>query len=653
MLREHRLVTLTGVGGVGKTRLALEVARGLGDEAADGARFVDLAPLADPDLVASTVAATIGIREQPGAAALDGLLGQLGDRELLVVLDNCEHVRHAAAATAASVLSQAPGIRILATSRVTLGVAGEVDYAVPPLAFAAEGATEAAGETAASDAVSLFVARARAARPSLPADLASVPAVGRIVADLDGLPLAIELAAARAKALTIADIAAGLDDRFRFLVSWRPLTSARHRTLAAAMAWSFDLLDPDEQSLLADLSTFSGGFGLAAVAAISLDGDDLRALELVERLIDASLVLLDAAPDGRSRYRLLETVRQYAGERLAESGRATAVREAHAGYFTKFAEAMPRRGSGAAAGIARLDLELDNLRTAMDYAEEQDRRALLRRLGAGLWHYWHVRGYLGEGLARLAATHAHGPEVGLGPDVPPDRYEEVLLGAGNMAWQLGRYEDGKRYGPGALERAEVNGSAAIAHAGNRVLAAIALRERDFETSNRHSTAAVSLARQLDDPIHLMTTEMNHAVMLMDWGRVQLAVETLEEVLVRFQDAGHPEGEGLALLNLGEAAFLLGDDVEARRRFQRGSGDLRGRRIPRPCGPRHAGAGGGRGAPGSPGRCRAAPRAGRRGPVGRWRLARRLQPGHGRRRGGQRAGGDRRAGLRRGIRRRVG
>lgn len=558
LVRRHRLVTLTGIGGVGKTRLALEVARRAADLFPDGVWFVDLAPLSDPDLVAASVADVLAVRGDPSVPTVDGMVAQLGNRELLVVIDNCEHLRDACAELAAALLEGAPDLHVLATSRVTLGVAGEIDYAVPPLALPRD--AEDASVASTSDAVGLFVERARAARPTLPEDQATLATVARIVADLDGLPLAIELAAARAKAFTLADIAAGLNDRFRFLVSWRRLSPARHRTLAEAMAWSFDLLGPEHQALLSDLSVFARSADIEAIAAVCLDGDQARARDLLQLLVDASLVMLETGPDGGSRYRLLETVREYAMERQAGGDRRAAMRRAHADHFALLAESTPTRGPDAAQGIARLDAELDNIRAALDAAVDLGDRGLQRWLTASMWRYWQIRGFLAEGRARLVATLAHGP------DVAPEHYPNALLGAGFIAWAMGEYEDGTRYGAELLALAEASGSATLENAGHRVLASIALRERDFETSERHSLRVVELSRQLGEPINAAIAEMNHAVLLMDWGRMEPAVAQLHAVLERFRALAHGEGIGLTLLNLGEAAFLLGNADDAHRRF---------------------------------------------------------------------------------------
>ena len=326
-------------------------------------------PVSDPALVPVAVARTLGVADRPEVTPLVGLLDRLRRLELLLVLDNCEHVVEACAEFAHEALRASPDVQVLATSRVALGTPGELDYALAPLSIPSAEAT--IDDVEQSPAVRLFLDRGRAARRDLTTDDEQLRTVGRICRELDGLPLAIELAAARAKALSIDEIATLLVDRFRFLRSWRRVADPRHQTLAGAMDWSFELLSDEERDLIARLSVFAGGFDLQAVAAVCLAGDDGRALDLVGRLVEASLVVAEVQ-QGATRYRLLETIRVYTAERLDGSGATEEVRRAHAEHFLElasqarpdFVRFSPERQR---AGLALLDRERDNLQAAMEW----------------------------------------------------------------------------------------------------------------------------------------------------------------------------------------------------------------------------------------------------------------------------------------------
>lgn len=363
-LREHRLVTLTGIGGSGKTRLALEVARRQLDAWGDGIWLVDLTALAEPALVEGAVAHALGAAE----------LADVRTRELLLVVDNCEHVVDAAADVVAALLPRCGDVRVLATSRVPLGIPGELDYPVEPLD--------------AELAVQLFVERARTLRRDVARDDADLELVGSICRELDGLPLSIELAAARAKVLSLVEIARRLDDRLRFLRAWQRVADPRHRTLQATMDWSYDLLGAAEQELLRRLAVFAGGWTLDAAAQICLGGDEDTALELLGRLVDASLVHVEH--DEETRYRLLETVRVYASERLAEDHAADVLRRRHAEHYLRVAEstnlAIDARGRGPQRQRLAL-VEQHNFRAAIDFASESDVELALR-LMVELENFW-------------------------------------------------------------------------------------------------------------------------------------------------------------------------------------------------------------------------------------------------------------------------
>ena len=350
LLGQRRLVTLTGVGGAGKTRLVLEAAERSLPDFLEGVTFVDLSGLADPARVAREAAGAFNVREQGDEAIEVRLAAHLRDADLLLVLDNCEHVREACGELARDLLAACPRIRILATSREALGVPGEADYEVPPLGLPSAAANEP--ELRSSEAVRLFLARAREARPRLEDDDRVLASAARICRDLDGLPLALELAAARAKALSLEEIASRLADRFRFLVSWRRLTAARHRTLEEAMRWSYELLDDDQQALLRGFRSSQAASRSPAPRPFVVGDDD--AADPVGRLVNASLVVAEER-DGEMRYRLLETVRQYAAERLAASGEESAFAKRHAELGARARRGGRARADRRAPGVVVLD----------------------------------------------------------------------------------------------------------------------------------------------------------------------------------------------------------------------------------------------------------------------------------------------------------
>jgi predicted ATPase/DNA-binding SARP family transcriptional activator len=424
-----RLVTLLGPGGSGKTRLAVQAATDLVDTFTDGVWWVELAALGNDSLLPQTIAEAIGVAEQPNRSYLETLTDELHGRQLLLVLDNCEHLLAACATLATTLLSQCPALQILATSRAALSVTGELTYTVPPLPLP-DPNSPTESTIAENESVRLFVERARAIQPDFTLSAATTPHVTQICRRLDGIPLAIELAAARLKELSAAQIAQRLDERFTLLVSDNQAVLPRQQTLRALLDWSYDLLSPPEQALLRRLATFAGGWTLEAAVNVAGGYDELPTQEPVAN--HASLTPLTVSPlviirdllthlkeksllwsrpdDDKIRYGMLETIREYARERLAEADEETIINGRHLNYFLASAEATyPHlRGPEQQTTLDRLDGEHDNLRAALQ--RTQDEAGL--RLAAALGRFWELRGYFQEGrdwLTRLLPTATPSP----------------------------------------------------------------------------------------------------------------------------------------------------------------------------------------------------------------------------------------------------
>jgi predicted ATPase/class 3 adenylate cyclase/DNA-binding CsgD family transcriptional regulator len=395
LLADNRLVTLTGAGGVGKTRLAIQVAAQLAGDFSDGVWSVDLAPITDPELVPVTAARALGLPDQPGRSTMDTLLRYVGSRHMLVVLDNCEHVLDASAELVVTLLSGAARLTLVATSREAIGVAGEVSWRVPSLSLADE-------------ALALFTDRARHARPDFSLTDDNAATVGEICARLDGVPLAIELAAARVRALSLGEILDSLHDRFRLLTGGARTAVRRQQTLRASVDWSHALLTEPERVLFRRVAVFYGGFDLDAARAVAGGGDVQRyqVLDQLTLLVDKSLVVADDSR-GRTRYRLLETVRQYALEKLGESGEADAVRARHRDHYTTMAAGLDApAGRNYEQCLEQANIEIDNLRAAFSWSRENSDIEPALALASSLQPLWLARGRIREGLAWFDATLA-------------------------------------------------------------------------------------------------------------------------------------------------------------------------------------------------------------------------------------------------------
>jgi predicted ATPase len=567
LLTTNRLLTLTGVGGCGKTRLALQVAADLVAEYADGVWLVELAALADPSLVTQAITSVFGVREEPRRPLMETLANYLRPRQLLLVLDNCEHLLAGCAALADPLLRNCPNLRILATSREVLGVAGEIPWRVPSLSLPdPEGPppTEAGFPSVLRqyEATSLFIERAQTVRPGFAVTPENARAVVQVCHRLDGIPLGLELAAARVKVLPVEEIAVRLDDRFRLLTGGSRTALPRQQTLRALIDWSYDLLSPQERLLFRRLSVFAGGWTLEAAEAVCAgDGiEDWEALDLLEGLVDKSLVLYEER-DRQARYRFLETVRQYARERLLESGESDVVCGRHLGFFLQLAEAAAPHlflGVRDKAWLEQLVQENENLRTAFEWCEaEESRVEASLRLAAGLHWFWFTVGYFCEGKKRLARALCRSQHT------PPSTRAKALTAAGYMAWWQGDYEAI----PAPLEeslvtfrRLDDRPSIAYTLCG---LGAAAYLQGDPTSARFLLQEAVELARSQEDRILVSFALYQFGLAAQSHGDYAGARSSFEEGLAISREAGHRTGTAFLLCVLGRLTWARGDSGAAR------------------------------------------------------------------------------------------
>jgi predicted ATPase/class 3 adenylate cyclase len=526
-----RLLTLTGPGGTGKTRLALQVAADLSDDFEHGVYFVNLAPISDPSLVASTIAQTLDVRESPGQPLMQTLKEYLREKQVLLLLDNFEQVTDAAAAVNEP-LASATGVKVLVTSRVVLRVYGEHDYQVPALSLPDPRHLPPLDRLSQYEAVRLFIERAQAAKADFEVTNDNAPAVAEICARLDGLPLAIELAAARVRLLPPQAMLSRLQSRLKLLTGGAKDLPARQQTLRNTIEWSYDLLSEGEKKLFRRLAVFVGGRTLEAVEAVCNANGDLGVdvLEGVQSLVDKSLLQEREGVGGEPRFVMLETIHEFAREKLRESGESKLISTEHALYFVRLTE---EAGDPLAWNVGRellewldqLEVEHDNIRSALAWTRETNDVEIGHRLGGAVWRFWSIRGHLSEGRGQLAwMIGLEGGGAGKrGQAVSTAARARVLTGAGQLAWNQG----------------------------------------DYVAAGDLFDQSLAMWRELDYPPGIGFSLSNLGRVAGSRGDHAAAQSHYAECLAVYRKVGNKQGIGMTLIELGNEAFLCGDYVSAR------------------------------------------------------------------------------------------
>jgi len=558
LLQRSRLLTLTGPGGIGKTRLAFEVAAHLQDEYADGVYAVELAPLMDPKLVTQTVASAVGVYERAPRPIGETLSEALANRQLLLVLDNCEHLVEACAQLVYGLLRSCPALRLLATSREPLGIAGEHVLRVPTLSL-----PEQPSQVAESEAGRLFVERAQAAMPGFTIDERNADSIARLCRRLDGIALAIELAAAWLPVLSVEQIVERLEDALKLLVLGNRAAPPRHQTLRGTLDWSYRLLSQPEQQLFDRLSVFAGGWTLSAVEAVCAEEEEegidrQSVLNQLAELVNKSLVVAEVGSTRSMRYRLLEPVRQYARERLADAWDADAVRRRHAAFFVEVAEAAEVELGGADREIwlEYLDFEHDNMRAALAWAESGagDPEIALRIAGA-LSRFWAIRGHLHEGLGWLES--AQKLEAGV-----PSARAKALSGAGWLALLQGDRTSARRDLQASLSLArQLHDTSGIAET-LKNLGRVALEDGDVQLARACFTESLSLSRAMGYRWTIAFALTGLAQVAVIDAELQRARVLFEQALVAYRGLDSPRHVAVTLSNLAAVVVEEGDEAHA-------------------------------------------------------------------------------------------
>jgi predicted ATPase/DNA-binding CsgD family transcriptional regulator len=564
-LATTRLMTLTGAGGSGKTRLALEVARDLIEAYPDGVWLVELAPLSEKELVPKAVAEALGVPERPREPIADTLVEVLGERQLLLVVDNCEHLIEAVAGFADRLLDSCPRVRILATSREALGVEGEIRWDVPPLSMPNPQHTPSSEELEGYESVRLFVERARGRDPTFNLSPRDALTVAKVCGRLEGIPLALELAAAWVGTLSLEQILQRLTDSLGLLTRGGRTAVPRQRTLKGTLDWSYELLSEPERVLFCRLSTFAGGWTLEALEAVGSGGgiEEGAVLDLLTGLVEKSLVMVNRGDEGGVRHRLLEPVRQYALEKLEESGEVEFTKRAHAGYFLALSEeAEPELlGPRENQWYERLEEEHDNIRAALSWALKGADPELGLGLAGAIWWFWHRHGHLSEGLRWLERALARG--VGASAMVRA----KALAGIGWLAYgqgDLGRMRKSAKEGLSLSDEAGLGGY----HRGLflRLLGDASWMEGDYDRTMELAEESLELSREANDLGGMALSLLQQGTASM-WGSGDLgkARAFYEEALAVSRELGSAS-IFLVCLNSLALPYLLQGDLERAKEF---------------------------------------------------------------------------------------
>ena len=553
---EHgRLVTLTGSGGSGKTRLAIEAGRRMAPQWPHGVWLIELSAVSEDPAVARTIAATLGILEQPQRPLADSIATTLRDKQLLLILDNCEHLLGAVATLVTQLLHTCRDVRVIATSRQPLGVDGETNYRVPSLVVPPKEAQ--VSEIAESEGVQLLVERARAATPAFTLTAANASAAAKLCRGLDGIPLAIELAAAQLRSMTLEELLNRLKDRFSVLTAGSRTGLPRHQTLRATVDWSYDLLEDSERSVFEELSVFAGGFTLdaaEAVCASRVRPDEV--LPALCALVDKSLVTFAGQDTGR--YHLLETLRQYGDERLGAAGREAEVRQRHAHYFRSLAErAGPQLiGPDQLRWIERVEDDHENLRRALTWALEEGNADVGLKMVASLWAHWWRHGHIPEGdrwTTRVLNA--------FGDSSTPELLAAVMIGGGHLTWKLGDFDRAEALCTDSLavcrELSDEGGAAASV----RVLAMVARERGDVERAEALLGESLATYRRLGDTWSTAASLNLQVSMARSAGDYDRAAQLLEESTPMFKQVGDVWGIAWSLWLGGRVATRAGDLVD--------------------------------------------------------------------------------------------